>query len=389
MSNKITLWIVLILMGLLFLRVLFPHAEVIDIHAFSAAGKNVVAHGLPSVYQEKLTAETQQILLYNEIGVVAKTSIYLPWSYPPTTSLLMAPLAFIPVWLAQLLLGLATIAAALWCARRFTPDDEQRNLVFALMAGPLFLNVAGGQFGGLFAMALALAIASASPFWFVVVALKPHLLAGAALAALSDAALFRRMAIAGLITLAALAAIHVVEPNALPGWQAAFHYSKGYLAQGGYPLGRMLSPYAFYRTLMPYEQAFALHCATAAGIILWVAAITRHLPKAARLVPLAAAGLTVSPYMYDYDMVFLGLAVALTGRRIQINTPLFIVTLLAGVAGILTKAQPLYNATGYFPPQFLLMLGAIVLLARHAAGESVPCTEAQPPQTALRTDPLT
>ena len=219
----------------------------------------------------------------------------IPWSYPPLFGLVLAPLAALPIWLAQGLFVAATLALFLAVTRRLA--GAQAWPVWLALAPSIGLNLQSGQNGlltGGLAGAAALALLARRPLAagsaIAALAIKPHL-----------AIMFPVMLVLGrrwptLLTAGLGAAGLTALSVALLGGQVflaflgSFAEVGRFMAAGAYPLPRMISIYAALLSCgVPPAAALAGHAAAAAVVLAgtaWVAA--RADPRIRLGLPIAA-----------------------------------------------------------------------------------------------------
>jgi hypothetical protein len=253
---------------------------------------------------------------------VTGTRSFMPWTYPPPYTLLMAGFALLPIGFAYLLFIVGSLIFYLVVMRRIAGEYLPGVLIAILPV--IVLIVRTGQNGflvgglvGCFLLAFLRRSQSAGvPLGLMI--LKPHLAAGIALLAL----LGRRwtaMAIAAGIVVAALAAATLAFGSGIwPAFLGGVHDASQFLAKGYYPLFRMSSVYAAVRALGgPPAAALAAHCVVALAALGFLFHVWRrgYEPRVLAAVACAVA-LLVSPYSYDYDLAILGVGIAFVLPRI-------------------------------------------------------------------------
>ncbi|MDU8926778.1 glycosyltransferase family 87 protein [Alisedimentitalea sp. MJ-SS2] len=300
--------------------------------------------------------------------------IFMPWTYPPQFGLFTQVLSRVPVGIGYALFTGLTLAMLIWTLTRLAPGHAIPAVMLTLPA--ILMNIRAGQNGFLTALLFALTFllvlrnrpASAGvPLGLL--AFKPHLGLGIGLVAL-----FRggwRMVftavfvLVGSLTLATW--VYGVEI-----WQAfltSVHDSGNFLRHGAYPMERMTSLYALLRSLgAPGGFALAaqaLLAATLLGTII-IALIKRW--QMPHLLALSIfAGLGISPYGYDYDLVALAPGLALALPTLSAHTtgaarPILIAALLLATGwGLLTVL--LSGPLALSQPPALGALGYLVTLA--------------------------
>ena len=169
----------------------------------------------------------------------------------------------------------------------------------------------------------------------------------------------------------------VFGPTILPAFLGALSETSGFLAQGRFPLHRMTSVYAFFRSLgVPADLSMALHAAAALAILGAVARKVRRIDDAR-----AGSGLTlmgacfVSPYFYDYDLPIAGLGLAMAlpplpdaGRRRWTIGALALLALAESTGLVETLALPVRVSLG--AP--LLLACMATMLSRSGKSAAAP-----------------
>ena len=291
-------------------------------------------------------------------------SIFMPWTYPPQMNLLTEALSLLPVGLGYIAFTGLTLAALVWALFRLAPASAVPALMLTLPA--VLMNIRAGQNGFLTALLFALTFLfalrqrpAASGLPLGLLAIKPHLGLGIGLVAL-----FRggwRMVLAAALTLAAALAwaTSAYGPDIWRAFLQSVGDSGNFLAQGGYPLERMTSLFACLSSLgAPSQLAMAAQGALALTALGLIGYALLHRWSLRHLLALSGfAGLGISPYGYDYDLVALtpALALALPALSAHLQGPArtgFIAAMLLATGwGILTVilATPLATA-GLTPP---------------------------------------
>lgn len=239
------------------------------------------------------------------------------WFYPPTFLLIVLPLALLPYFSALAAWTLATLAAYLSVLRKVAPAKETVWLAFAFPA--TWINLINGQNGFLSAALLGggLAFLEEQPifagFLFGLLAFKPHLAILLPLA-LVLARKWRCMFAAAATSLAFVAISVIVFGPAT--WQAFLHSSwmprRFVLETGAIPYYAQQSVFAAMRLWgAPLQIAYVVQGLAAIACIiiaarLWIGNCPYRLKAAA----LVICGLLTTPYLFDYDLVVLGIAIA-------------------------------------------------------------------------------
>lgn len=367
-----------------------------DFAAFYTAGKLALEGRAIDAYDSAL--------FFPHIKRVTGMDLTAPWAYPPPAFLFCAPFAALPFGLS--FLAFTGGSFLLFCAllRRLAGNLAAGALAFSLPA--LVICALAGQNGFwsgalLCWLALVLRRAGAAGLPLGLFVMKPHLGLGVGLLALlrrrwSELALTAGVG-GGLVVLSTA----LFGLAAWPALMKGLATSGDFMSTGKFPLARMTSAYAmFYRFGALPSAALALHAVTAAIGAGALALLCRR--RVAAQLQLAAAmglGLLLSPYLYDYDLVALGVVMALVlphlldalGQRggpagawlgpmlvlawlASANSPLMLlklyVTLVHGAGARPTPIVPLS-----FPS--LVALGLLIALAlrrrkQEVAGEPVP-----------------
>lgn len=251
-------------------------------------------------------------------------SSFLPWLYPPAFLALVAPLALLPFGLSYFLFCAAGVAVFVWATLR---ASGLASATIGLTTSVLFLI--------------------ASPFVFVVLLVGQNTLITAALAALAVSSIERHPIRAGLFI--GLLSIKPQMALLLPfvlvatrNWRTFFAAAgsaaaltltgalicgmqslKLFLANAGMAREIVLendsqfwlaspAPFALFRTAgLPVPLAWLAHgamMAIAIGVACSVWRRTRDVPL--RTAALCAATLVANPYVWHYELAWLGVAVA-------------------------------------------------------------------------------
>jgi hypothetical protein len=244
-------------------------------------------------------------------------NIWIPWPYPPTFLLVVAPFGLLPypVALALFVLGTATLWAAL--VPQILPD--RRAWIVAAAAPVGLINLIDGQNAFLTASLAGFALLwldrrpVAAGILVGLLAVKPHLALLFPLALLAEGR-WRTIAAAAATVLALCAASLVAFGWA--SWAAFLDHlpvSLAMIDQHAVLWGKMPSPYGFALSLgAPAIVAEFLQGAVAlfaAGCV-WRVWRRRGAPFEAKAATLVAGSLLVSPYMFYYDLTWAALAVA-------------------------------------------------------------------------------
>lgn len=305
-----------------------------DFELFHMVGRMVWRGELLDAYQIASLLRAEQAMT----GIVD----FMPWTYPPPFDLVAALLACGPLGLSYCLFTGTTLAAFLVILRRIA--GPRFPLVLLAIYPAALMTVACGQNGfltgaliGWAALALRRDHAVAGvPLGLMV--LKPHLAIAFAVHGLARGR-WRVVAVAiATAGLASAIAGLVLGPAIWGAFLAATREASVFLAEGHYPLRRMISVYAALRSFgLPAETAFLGQAIVAlSALALLVLASRRPMPADRLLGVTCLATLLISPYAYDYDLPISGIALGFLmpdllrcGRRAEVAA----VLILSGVAG--------------------------------------------------------
>lgn len=278
---------------------------------WSATHLAVHGHAL-AAYDVRQLAQLEAQTLHVRLGGL------LPWLYPPTAWLLYAPFALLSYQSAALAYLALSIAAFVIVMYAIVPN--WRTLLVALAFPGVVLSVLSGQNGLLTATlaGLGLVLLERRPvlagICFGLLAFKPQVAVLIPLALLCGRH-WRALA-ASVVAFAAswLIALAWFGADTLPAFLHSLSAGAGYVADGRYKLHRIPTFFVTARMLhLPIAVAYAvqgLSALAAAGAVAftWL----RPCPYALRAAVLSCATLLVSPYLYDYDLIWYGLVIAWT-----------------------------------------------------------------------------
>jgi hypothetical protein len=273
----------------------------------------------------RLAVEGRPAEAYDRAAIVAAHRVAVPllknivvlWHYPPTFLLVVLPLGFLPYLPA--LGAFLTATVALWAAlvRRMFADPRAWVVAAAFPAG--LHNLGSGQNGFLTAGLAGFALLTLdrrpvlTGFLIGLLAIKPHLAVLFPLALVAEGR-WRTFAVAAASALGFMGLSVVVF-----GWatmQAFLHDATtvpGMLDKRNLDWSLIPSAYVFALSVgLSPRFAMVLHGAVAlvaAGCV-WLAWRAADAPREAKLATLCAASLLVSPYIFFYDLVWTGLAIA-------------------------------------------------------------------------------
>jgi hypothetical protein len=328
---------------------------------------------------------------------ISGSDTFLPWAYPPVYTPVVHLLATLPPGLGYGLFMATTLAAWVAVMVRLC-GRQQAGWVMVMVLPALLIVTTVGQNGYLTGALIGLSCLflrrgsawAGAPLGMMII--KPHLAIGLGLLALVRRDI-RVLAMAGAVA-AGLSALSV----ALYGPQVWAAFANGaseaglLLRAGAYNLYRMTSAYATFRSLgLSVDAALIGHGAVAlavAGLVIR-AARSPHLSASGLLGLVCAAGLTVSPYSYDYDLAVLAVPLALAApdllsratrgeRRLMMALCWF----ACGVGFVMANAAVSLIEAGILPRLDTLpslaapaVLGLVVVMARvlsRPAGDPAP-----------------
>lgn len=290
---------------------LHPEPKVMtDFDAFHLTGQMYWQGKIVEAYSFTTMVEAQQ--------AYRSTTSFMPWTYPPQFNFVTATLALLPPGWAYLLFATMTLALYTLVLRHLAGPWFG---ICAIMIFPaIYLNLRSGQNGfltgaliGFFVIGfLARRSWTGLPAGLLII--KPHLAVGLALLTLIRRD-WRTVILAFVVIVASsLAVIPVFGEEIWTAFLGAVAEAKIFLIHGFYPFNRMVSIYAAAHTFgAPASIASGLQIIAATAIIslIVVSALLRWAPQRHLLALAVIAPLYISPYLYDYDLTFLGVSLAL------------------------------------------------------------------------------
>jgi hypothetical protein len=345
-----------------------------DFMAFWSAARLALAGRPEAAFDQHAISAVQHA------AVPFMPGLLFAWHYPPTFLLPVAPLGLLPYPAALALFVLAT--AALWgvLLRRVLTDPRAWIVAAAAPAG--LINLLDGQNGFLTASLAGFALLSLRRRPIVagvligLLAIKPQLAVLFPLALVAEGSwrsIAAAAATASAFALASLAAFGAAD------WAAFFRdlpIAQAMTDAGALPWGAMPTANVFALSLgAPLVVARALQAAVAlfAAYCVWRAWRNRAAPFAAKAATLLAASLLVSPYLFDYDLVWAALAVgwlATLGLRDGFRRGEREILLFAYLApAVMPPVQMLTSLQLGFPAILLLLIVAVRRAAPLTAGE--------------------
>lgn len=279
------------------------------VNVWTAGKMALEGNGIESWHPDKFIAAQRAL----SGGEPAGTYI---WIYPPPFLLAAALLAILPYLVALIVWQLTTLAGFTWMMRRLVPKRE--TVLLTLAAPATLICLTHGQNGFLTALLLGagLALLDRRPLLagllFGCLIYKPQF--GIVLPIVLIAGRHWRSVAGAILSAATLVAATI----AIWGWAAwqAFFISMAaarqiVIEQGGATWYKLMSPFSAVRLWGGgIELAYAVQaCATAAAIAVVVFLALRDNTRL-RNAAVAAAVLAATPYVFDYDFIVLGPALA-------------------------------------------------------------------------------
>lgn len=367
----------------------FPTAYLTHVWIFGADGRGIPTDFVNVWAAGKLALEGHPALAWDwdiqkqvELALLKQDFVgHFAWHYPP-------PFLFVASFLAQFPYAVAFIG---WAAFSMVPYlavmraiiGRNAGLVLAIGFPATFLNILVGQNGFL--------TASLIGGMLYLMPTRP-VLAGICLGLLSYkpqyGLLFPLVLIAAaewrVLFTAAIVTVTIAGASWLAfgteSWQAFFHwipmFSQAFLTEGRAPWFKMQSIFALVRYLGGTEQLGWIFqwVLTAAIAVVLVVMWRSRLPYALKAAMLAAATLLTTPYLFMYDLVVLGIAVAFLIRAgLDEGFARHEVMALALVFALLATFLFLGQPVGF--PAILIVFGLI--LARCAAWRAAEAASTQ------------
>jgi hypothetical protein len=308
-----------------------------DFITFYSAAKLALAGNAVAAF------EPATIFAVQKAVVPANEMIFL-WHYPPPFHLLVAPLGLLPYFPAYWLFLVATLPLYLVLARHIS--HHPLALVLALAMPAAFVNAFHGQNAFLntallgFGLLLIERRPTVAGMLIGLLAYKPHL--GILLPFALAAGGYWRSFAAAAATAVLFCAVSTLAFG-IDYW-AAWHRNLALVAevleQGNLPWAKMPTFFAFASLLgAPTRLAYALQFALALPVaVATVWAWRREGPLALKVALATAATLLTSPYLFDYDLVLMGLPIAILAERMRRSgeregAALLVLAALAPLAG--------------------------------------------------------
>ena len=285
-----------------------PHRSGVDFDSFHTVAR-LFWHGeIHTVYDQPALAAFVKINFGSDV-------VY-PWGYPPQFVLLLAPLALLPVGTAYVLFTGVSFAAYLAVLKRIAGSSFVPVLMITFPA--LLITIYCGQNGFITGTLIGLACLGFTrrrtiaglPLGLMII--KPHLAIAVALYSIVNRCWGAVLIAAATVLLSTMVVTAMFGFDIWPAFFGSIRDASVYLSQGLFPLFRMVSLYASFRSF-GFPAAFAMSVQLAAACFALAAVVwaSRHFAHRQALGVAAMASLLVSPYVYDYDMPVFALGLAL------------------------------------------------------------------------------
>lgn len=293
--------------------------DLVDFDAFHLVAQHVWLGDVDQAYQ------------FSKLVVMQKEASggvdgFMPWTYPPQFSLLLAPLGLAPTGLAYFLFTALTLVLFLVVLRSIA--GRQFPLFLVILFPAMEITLACGQNGFLTAALIGTfclfieerpALAGLALGLMVI---KPHLAIAFALYSLLKRC-WTAVMTAAFVVLASSALCTAIFGVRI--WSAllqSVHDSSIFLDHGYYPLYRMISFYAALRTVGASSGAAFLGQSIVAifALSIVVTAVGRKMPTRISLGLTALVSLCISPYAYDYDFLIFGIGLSIFLPELQLIT---------------------------------------------------------------------
>jgi alpha-1,2-mannosyltransferase len=241
-----------------------------------------------------------------------------PWFYPPNFLLLITPAALIPSPISYLIFETVTTAIFIVLMRRAIP--VRGSTIWILAFPGLWLNFSQGQNAALTAsLALGSFLAMRerrdvlAGILIGLLSIKPHLavLFPIALACAGMRTTF--VAAAVTATLFTAVSIGVFGVDIVPTFFHGLSEANDYVASGILPWEQLASLFASLRALgVPASTAYVVQASQAVLATVAVAYVWRNSKELElRAITLVSATFLTSPYIYNYDALWLGISISM------------------------------------------------------------------------------
>ena len=324
------------------------HSTFVDFDAIRLAGQMALKGAIIQAYDI-------HTMYAAEMAAGGGAASSMPWAYPPQFDLIATALALLPRAAAYLLFMLPAFAVYMYALHRLARERLLETIVLVLPS--LFFTILIGQNGlltgaliGLFAL-ITLKGGNLAGIPLGLMVIKPHLAVG-----LTVLTLARRrwsvIAIAAAVTIGtgALATL-AFGLGVWPAFLSGARQTSALLGDGAFQMFRLSSVYAAAHSMgAPVGVAMAAQIATAvlaAGLVVYT--VRSGWSAQLQLGMAVLCTLSVSPYIYDYDMPIFGVALALIlpdllARTSRLETAVFFA--LAAVSTVWSVALILTYGSG-------------------------------------------
>lgn len=338
--------------------------EVADFAAFHIVAQRVWLGGLDLTYRFAAFMKMQAEVSGGATG-------FMPWTYPPQFDLLLAPFAFLPVWIAYSVFTAMTLTAYLMTLRAIAGNNFA--LILIVLFPAMAITIGCGQNGLLTGALIGLVCVNLQKrqvragLALGAMVIKPHLAVAVGVYLLATRRWATIATAAMVVLVSSLLCTFVFGPQIWIAWLGAIRESAGFLEQGMYPLFRMISGYAaLYNAGLPASGAFWGQVVFAALALAAIAlGIARGMPARFTLGIAAIVSVMISPYAYDYDLPIVGVGLALLLPDLpRVTSPrersvMYGLIMLAGAYGLL---QSTTLAAG-FDERFKPAVAGVALIA--------------------------
>jgi hypothetical protein len=342
----------------------------VDFHVFYISGLLVRDGLIDNAYSLEKMFEAQ--------NAFAGSKSFMPWTYPPPFNLIVGSLATLPFVTAYIVFVLGSFIVYVLCLRLLSSNAFAFSIWACLPAS--LVMVICGQNGfltsaiiGLFSFLYVRSSAWAGAVLGLMI-IKPHLAVGVGIWLLFRMEI-RTLLIAGAVSfmLCAIATL-TMGPSVWTSFMGGVAEAGVFLKEGYYPLYRMTSIYAGMRSGGVQSQlSMTIQLAFAACAIFVIFLAARHIADQRTGLGLAIAGsFFISPYIYDYDLPMLAVALTLLWPRLSETATartlvsLIVMLWVAGACGILSFLLSYWWTGDPSPQKFALgwlpMLGIVSIV---------------------------
>lgn len=244
-----------------------------------------------------------------------------PWFYPPTYFLVVYPLSWFSYVTSFVFFMLTSLGLYIFSAWRILPT---KTVLLPLLAfPPVLINVMYGQNGLLTASLALLALHDIPKYplragiWIGLLSIKPHLGVLLPLALIIGG--HWRTFLSAATTCCLFVGLSIFCFGVLP-WQefiTSLGQAREWLESGRLATNRMISVFAVIRQAGgTLNLAYAGHILVALSFLLaFIQVWRRTQDHNLRSAALAVATLTISPYIFEYELIWLGIAILMLTRH--------------------------------------------------------------------------